>query len=226
VDIYIEQGNKRAFAGAIEWPGWCRAAKDEAGAIDALMGHALRYADVVRDVSPAFGAPKASSLEIVDRLRGGSTTDFGAPEAAPAADARPVSARELSRLVSILGASWGALDRAAAAAPGDGLRAGPRGGGRDLRKILGHVVGAEAAYLRHLGEKGPVLADDPVKAAAALRPAVIDALERAVTQGLPEAGPRGGKIWSPRFWVRRSTWHVLDHAWEIEDRSAIRDGIG
>jgi hypothetical protein len=27
------------------------------------------------------------------------------------------------------------------------------------------------------------------------------------------------KLWSPRYFVRRSAWHALDHAWEIEDRS-------
>ena len=39
------------------------------------------------------------------------------------------------------------------------------------------------------------------------------------TQGeIAEYGPRGGKRWSPRYFVRREAWHVLDHIWEIEDR--------
>ena len=46
----------------------------------------------------------------------------------------------------------------------------------------------------------------------------LDALESAVHGELPEVGPRGGIIWKPRFFVRRVAWHVLDHAWEIEDR--------
>jgi hypothetical protein len=33
----------------------------------------------------------------------------------------------------------------------------------------------------------------------------------------PEA--RGGSRWSPRYAIRRSAWHSLDHAWEILDRS-------
>ena len=32
-------------------------------------------------------------------------------------------------------------------------------------------------------------------------------------------GPRGGERWPARYAVRRSAWHALDHAWEIEDRS-------
>ena len=30
---------------------------------------------------------------------------------------------------------------------------------------------------------------------------------------------RVAKPWSPRYAVRRAAWHVLDHAWEIEDRT-------
>jgi hypothetical protein len=37
---------------------------------------------------------------------------------------------------------------------------------------------------------------------------------------MPKQGPRGGKLWQPRYFVRRSAWHILDHVWEIEDRSA------
>jgi len=44
------------------------------------------------------------------------------------------------------------------------------------------------------------------------------AIENAMRNGLPRSGPRGGRIWTLRFFVRRVAWHVLDHAWEIEDR--------
>jgi len=27
-------------------------------------------------------------------------------------------------------------------------------------------------------------------------------------------------VWPARYLVRRTTWHVLDHAWEIQDKSA------
>jgi hypothetical protein len=51
-----------------------------------------------------------------------------------------------------------------------------------------------------------------------LRSAVLAALFTAVENGLPEKGPRGGTVWTPRFFTRRVAWHTLDHAWEIEDR--------
>jgi hypothetical protein len=52
------------------------------------------------------------------------------------------------------------------------------------------------------------------------RAIVLEGLERAVTDGIPAAGPRGGQRWSAPYFVRRAAWHVLDHAWEIEDRSS------
>jgi hypothetical protein len=61
------------------------------------------------------------------------------------------------------------------------------------------------------------------KGAAAVREeeraAVLEGLERALVDGIPTRGPRGGARWSARYFVRRAAWHVLDHAWEIEDRS-------
>ena len=50
--------------------------------------------------------------------------------------------------------------------------------------------------------------------------AMLEALAASVRGEVPETGPRGGKRWSARYFVRREAWHVLDHAWEIEDRSA------
>jgi hypothetical protein len=42
----------------------------------------------------------------------------------------------------------------------------------------------------------------------------------AAAHGEPFAEPRNTKKpWSPRYVVRRSAWHALDHAWEIENRS-------
>jgi hypothetical protein len=26
-------------------------------------------------------------------------------------------------------------------------------------------------------------------------------------------------LWPPRYFMRRAAWHILDHAWEIEDRA-------
>jgi hypothetical protein len=211
MDGYLEVGAKRVFAGALEWPGWCRSGRNEDAALATLLAYGERYASVVDGDVGGFHIPVAvSELQLVERLTGDATTDFGAPSIAPAADARPVDVRGLRRLQAILDACWAALDRA--------VSKGPRGGGRELEAIVAHVVGAETGYLRHIAARSPVAEDELVGAAAVVRDTVRAALADAVKEGLPAAGPRGGRIWSVRYFVRRTAWHALDHAWEIEDR--------
>jgi hypothetical protein len=221
IKAYTENGTRRVFAGALDWPGWCRSARDEDGALDALVAYGPRYAAVVRETGLPFHLPEApSGLNVVERLKGDATTDFGAPGIPPAADNDRVTARQLTRLRTLLEACWAALDRAADAAVEVELRKGPRGGGRELDAILEHVTGAEGAYLGRSSAHRPKTVGDDVRATlATTHAAVLDALARAVTEGLPEAGPRGGAIWTPRYFVRRTAWHALDHAWEIEDRT-------
>ncbi len=157
---------------------------------------------------------RAPAARVVERLGGNATTDFGAPDVATSLEARPMDAAELRRSETILRACWGALDGAAEAAAGRPLRAGPRGGGRSLDKILDHVLDAEQGYLGRLSWKlGPGAGDRTGR----VRGAVLDALASAATAGVAPA-PRGGKRWTPRYFVRRVAWHALDHAWEIEDR--------
>jgi hypothetical protein len=80
------------------------------------------------------------------------------------------------------------------------------------------VVGAEAGYGRMIGASTPSGDDVPAEASGRVRDAVLEAMERAAVEGAPPRGPRGGKRWTVRYFVRRAAWHVLDHAWEIEDR--------
>ena len=219
--VYTERGSKRVFAGALAWPGWCRGARTEPDALDALITYGTRFAQALEGTDLRFAAPtEAEDLEVAERLEGTSTTDFGAPDVAPADDDRPVRPAELERLCTILEASWATLDRAAVDAKGVALRTGPRGGGRSLEAIVAHVLGAESSYLGRLAAPKPAVnPEDLYASAAGIREATIVALRRAVTEGLPASGPRGGKIWLPRYFVRRDAWHVLDHAWEIQDRS-------
>ena len=222
IDVYVERGRKRAFAGAIEWPAWCRGARDEAAALEALAAYAARYAAARDGYTPRFRPPRdADDLRVVERLTGDATTDFGAPSMTPEADREPVGPRQLPRLRSELEACWAALDRASDAAEGVALRTGPRGGGRELAAIQTHVANAERHYVARLGTRAPKTEGlDPGGALELVHAAALDALSSAVAEGLPAAGPRGGSIWTLRYFVRRAAWHVLDHAWEVEDRSS------
>jgi hypothetical protein len=211
--IALEAGSKRTFAVALDHPGLSRAGRDEAAAIDALLAAAPRYAAVLRAAGlRAFPTP--AEVEVVERLRGDATTDFGAPGIAPAVDAEPVGAADLRRLAAILRASWAAFETAADAAEGVALATGPRGGGRSLDAIRDHVEGADGGYLRSLGGTTTGLAS-----VDELHDAFIDALGARARGELPDVGPRGGARWTARYAVRRSAWHALDHAWEIEDRA-------
>jgi hypothetical protein len=217
IRTYTESGSKRAFAGAIEWPGWCRAGRDHDSALEALFEYRTRYATALRGTRLGFETPSGpAAFVVVERLRGDATTDFGAPSIAPKADARRITDTELARLRSIVNACWRSFDAAVEAARGKVLAKGPRGGGRDLSKIVDHVVDADGSYLRMLGRK--VEAGSKADRLDRTRVAILDGLAGSVRDGVPPPGPRGGKRWLPRYFVRRVAWHVLDHAWEIEDR--------
>lgn len=214
VETYVEIGGKRSFAAAVDWPGWCRSGRTEEAALEALLSYAVRYADAIGGDFGFKPPGDLAELRVVERLRGGSTTDFGAPGEAPAADDRPLNEAELDRQVRLLEAAWRALDRAAKRATGVELRKGPRGGGRDLQKMLDHVTEAERAYLGQLGSRSP--AHGSADELRRLERNVLAA--RARGEALDD--PRNTRNpWSPRYFVRRTAWHALDHAWEIEDRS-------
>ncbi len=219
-DIYLEVGKRRVFAGAIDWPGWCRSGRNVESAIQALADYAPRYAGVMESSELALELPTGSErFNIVETLPGDSSTDFGAPGGIPKADYDPIDAPEMDRLKNVLQACWAAFDSAAAAAQGKELKKGPRGGGRDLEAIIDHVLGADIAYLKRIG--WPV--KDPRGASTQqqlgeVRRHILEGLEAAASGELPTVGPRGGKRWPPRYFVRRVAWHALDHAWEIEDR--------
>jgi hypothetical protein len=214
--VYLELGGKRVFACALAWPGWCRSGKTDELALETLAAYVPRYRVVAEQAGVAFPATVGDDLKVVERVRGSAGTDFGVPYAVPTRDAEPVDADEAKRLTALVTASWEVFDRVAAGTPAE-LRKGPRGGGRDRDKMIDHVLGAEAGYARKLGIKHrqPAVGDDA--AIAELR-AAIAAVLREPSDGTPLA-PKG---WPLRYAARRIAWHVLDHAWEMEDRTPVR----
>jgi hypothetical protein len=217
--VYLERGDKRTFAGALDWPGWSRSGRSDEEAIRALLDCAPRYAKVAKRAGLALDPlPKDGGVEIVQALKGGAGTDFGVPSVEPAQDKRPLTGKDLERHRALLMASWRAFDAAAKAAKGKTLRLGPRGGGRNLARMTGHVLEAEVAYLGALGSRlsKPGRGQDEM---AHVRKLALETLQ-AVVDKEPIANPRNTKNpWKPRYFVRRSAWHALDHAWEIEDRA-------
>lgn len=211
--VYLEVGKKRVFASALNWPGWTRSAKTEEDALETLFEYGPRYAKVVTRL--AYVSPKSgTAFTIEERVKGDPTTDFGAPSIAGSKDGRPIKADELTRLVTILERCWSAFDETAAHNARKKLRTGPRGGGRDVSAMIDHVNGADGAYLTRIG--GSYKGDD----ADGLRAQFIETLKARARGEEPPPNPRRKTpLWVPRYAIRRSAWHALDHAWEIEDRT-------
>jgi hypothetical protein len=216
--VYLEVGSRRTFAAALDWPGWCRMGRDEATALQTLFDYSPRYARMIHPVQPAFQLPEdVADFIVLERLTGNTTTDFGAPDIAPVDDSQPLDEDQLHRLQVILEACWQAFDQAVGLAEGKTLHTGPRGGRRTPGGIVQHVLEAETGYLSKLGGKLPQPRPIP-PSPDLIRQAILETLAASAHGEIAEFGPRGGKRWLPRFFVRREAWHVLDHTWEIEDR--------
>ncbi|MFC3687059.1 hypothetical protein [Aquipuribacter hungaricus] len=203
--VLLEHGARWVFASALDHPGWARRGKGEDAALQALASYEERYRAVVGDdlCRPGAGA----HLQVVESAPGTATTDFGAPDAKGEADLEPLDAAGSARLVTVLTACWDALDAVVARAPAE-LTRGPRGGGRDRDKVRDHVQEAERSYGRTIGVRVPPRTPWPEQR---------ELLLTGVVAGVGAPPPTTG--WPVRYWARRAAWHVLDHAWEIEDRT-------
>ncbi|MGP3930343.1 hypothetical protein [Nonomuraea sp. KM88] len=203
--VYLETGPKKVFACSLDWPGWCRIAKGEEAALERLLEYAPRYRVVAARAGLEF---TPGDLVVAGRVPGSDMTDFGVPYAVPDLDLEPLPAPEAERGIALLRAAWGLFDETAAASPEE-LRKGPRGGGRDLTKIVDHVENAERAFARKVGVR-----HRPYRSRGdreAMREELAEVLAR------PWEPPQTTG-WPPRYALRRIAWHVIDHLWEIEDR--------
>ena len=202
--VCLERGRTRVFASALDWPGWARSGKGDEAALDALESYAERYRPVASRAGAPF--PARPVLSVVETVPGDATTEFGAPSIPSALEELPLDPADRERRVRLVRAAWDLLDEVAGSAPA-GLRKGPRGGGRDRDAIVAHVLEAERAYARKVGVRHP-----PLRA-----PGAVDALRTDLAAALLSGSHDGG--WPTPYAIRRIAWHVLDHAWEIQDKS-------
>lgn len=141
-------GTRLSFASALDWPGWSRSGPGDKAAVEALRAYAPRYSPVARGAG--LEPPDSTQIEVVERLPGSGTTDFGVPGVIGPLDGEPLTAPEAARLVRLLESCWELFDRVVADAPAS-LRkgaprwgAGPRRGRRPRCRRRGGGVHTEA----------------------------------------------------------------------------------
>lgn len=141
------------------------------------------------------------------------TDYYGVSGRAAAAEHDPMSEAECNRKIALLQAAWAIFDRAAERVSPE-LRKGPRGGGRAKVDIIRHVNVAEInEFAPKVGVK---VSDDTAEDLAALH-AYRDAFATAICEHRACGEP--ARSWALQFLIRRCAWHMLDHAWELEDRN-------
>ena len=213
IDIAEEVAPKKAFVWAIGWPGWCRSGKDGDLAIEALVAARGRYAKVARLAGLELPQVGADDLRVVESVPGGTGTEFGVPSSITELDRRRVTRADAERLASLVEAAWVIFDRVAERSP-ESLRKGPRGGGRDRDKMIGHVIEADHAYAREIGVRLPAPSLEDRAAVDAERTSVLGTLRQP-----SDGSALAERKWTLRYAARRIAWHTLDHAWEMEDRA-------
>ena len=214
VRVMVERGKKkRSVAVAFDWPGWDRSGKTEEAALEVLEAYRPRYARVAERAGQRDAFSKAGAFEVVERLPGIGMTDFYGLSGVPAGPEHDqMTDAECERKVALLEATWATLDETAARVSPE-LRKGPRGGGRERDEIVRHVVGWEIYDLAlKVGVKFPLETREDPEALRVYRDAFV--------AGIRDYNARGvmARTWTVQFLIRRCAWHMLDHAWEMEDR--------
>ena len=215
IRVMVERGKKkRVVAVAFDWPGWDRSAKTEEAALQVLDAYRPRYAKVAALAGLADEFAAAGELSVVERTEGNGMTDYyGVSGRSAGPEQEQMTTAECERKIALLRAAWTYFDDVAARVSPQ-LREGLRGGGRDRRTIIGHV---NITDIRENGKKVGVRSpEDTWKDPVALR-----AHREAIVAGIRAfnaIGPAAGAWWTVQFFIRRNAWHLLDHAWEMEDR--------
>jgi hypothetical protein len=215
VRTVIERGpkGKRAVAFALDWPGWSRGAKNADEALETLEAYRQRYRSVAANAGLAEELDRAP-LEVVEDHAGNTSTDFWGISWLPSSfEQGPMEPDVLARRLALLGGAWQFFDEVAARVSPE-LRRGPRGGGRSRDEIVAHVFGNERVQF---AKKVGVLTPPGVM----LTPDGLRTHREQFLAGIREynaADRKVGRTWTLQYLVRHAAYHVLDHAWELEDR--------
>jgi len=200
---------------AIDWPGWSRGAKTTDRALETLETYRERYRPIAVAAGMGDEFDAAGRLDIIEDKVGAPSTDFWGISFAPASLElhEPMGDAEFDRKVSLLRACWAYFDDVAATVSAE-MRKGPRGGGRDREQIIRHTIRNESEdFAKRLGLRIPE--------EGALTPDGLRDFREAYVASMRTYNAGEGKrmrSWTLPFLIRHSAYHVMDHAWEMEDR--------
>jgi hypothetical protein len=212
--VILEIGKKRrVVAGAMDWPGLDRWGTSDEDAQEKLASYMPRYADVAERAGLGKAFTAAHDLEVVERVPGSSSTDFWGIAHVPSEIEREVlPPADLERRLDLLQACWAYFDDVAARITEE-LRPGPRSAGRNHDQIVRHVYGSEPEQMsRKVEVRTPLDVVLTPKGLAAHRKAYLDAIRAYNADG------KAARTWPIQFLIRRTAHHLMDHAWEMEDR--------
>jgi hypothetical protein len=217
--LILEIGKKRrVVAGAMDWPGLDRWGTSEEDAIEKLLSYLPRYAPVARRVRLGAALERERDVDVVERVPGSSSTDFWGIAHVPSETERNVlPADALERRLELLQGCWAEFDAVAERISGE-LRPGPRSAGRTRDQIVRHVLINEPEQMTRKVEvrTPPEEVLDPA-GLVRHRAATLAAI-RAYNEASKPA-----RTWPIQFLVRRIAHHLMDHAWELEDRDPGRE---
>jgi len=213
--VILEVGTKRrVVAGAMDWPGLDRWGTSEDDALSELSSYLPRYAGVAERAGMGSAFARARGAAVVERVPGSSSTDFWGIAHVPSQIEREVlPPADLERRLDLVCACWACFDDLAARVSPE-LRPGSRSGGRSRDQIIRHVYGTEPdQFSRRVEVRTPIAVVMTPDGLATHRQEFLDAIRAYNAEGRP------ARTWPIQFLVRRTAHHVMDHAWELEDRN-------
>jgi hypothetical protein len=220
VMLEIGPKGKKVAAVAPDWPGLERGAKTAEAAIDQVQSYLPRYAAVASLAGLDAAFASTTAIDVVEQYPGTGSTDFwGVSFAFSSFDRQAMASDALERELALMQACWAFFDGVRSRVSVE-LQKGPRGGGRDRDHIVRHTFGTEQEWATKIGVRlppGVMLNDDGRQAHRTAYCAAIRAYHAQGTMA---------RTWPLRYLIRHTSYHTLDHAWEMEDKDLIAKPMG
>lgn len=218
--VRMEHGPRaeKVVAYAADWPGLERNAPNEPAALATLITYRSRYEDIARRAGLHDEYLRETGIDIIERYKGSTSTDYHGLSFASSPQEResPILPDDCDRQLLILNACWEYFDDVAERVSAE-LRKGPSGGGRNREQILSHVYGAEIQWAKRVKVNTP----PGFLLLPHRRREHRDKFTAGVRAACAAGKPAGD--WTLSFLIRRTAYHLMDHAWEMEDKDLSAD---